>query len=242
MAIHWEPVGDGRVLAVSDDHRFGTDTVILSYFAAPQTAGEAVCDIGTGCGCIPFLLLNQPVAPRRILGVDKQPDAIMLCRLSADKNELHGLLQFAEADWCFPKSIAAAGSFDRVICNPPYFQDDSGRKSSNAAHAAARHGQANTLTSLCAAARYLLRYGGHFCLCHRPERLVDVFAALRQSCLEPKVVRFVQRQSGSAPWLVLIDAVKCGRPTLTVSAPYVLEDENGVTETYKEIYGKYRNA
>lgn len=121
MAIHWEPVGDGRVLAVSDDHRFGTDTVILSYFAAPQTAGEAVCDLGTGCGCIPFLLLNQPVAPRRILGVDKQPDAIMLCRLSADKNELHGLLQFAEADWCFPKSIAAAGSFDRVICNPPYF-------------------------------------------------------------------------------------------------------------------------
>ena len=115
MAIHWEPVGDGRVLAVSDDHRFGTDTVILSYFAAPQTAGEAVCDLGTGCGCIPFLLLNQPVAPRRILGVDKQPDAIMLCRLSADKNELHGLLQFAEADWCFPKSIAAAGSFDRVL-------------------------------------------------------------------------------------------------------------------------------
>lgn len=98
MAIHWEPVGDGRVLAVSDDHRFGTDTVILSYFAAPQTAGEAVCDLGTGCGCIPFLLLNQPVAPRRILGVDKQPDAIMLCRLSADKNKLHGLLQFAEAD------------------------------------------------------------------------------------------------------------------------------------------------
>lgn len=104
MAIHWEPVGDGRVLAVSDDHRFGTDTVILSYFAAPKTAGEAVCDLGTGCGCIPFLLLNQPVAPRRILGVDKQPDAIMLCRLSADKNKLHGMLQFAEADWCFPKA------------------------------------------------------------------------------------------------------------------------------------------
>lgn len=178
MAIHWEPVGDGRVLAVSDDHRFGTDTVILSYFAAPQTAGEAVCDLGTGCGCIPFLLLNQPVAPRRILGVDKQPDAIMLCRLSADKNKLHGLLQFAEADWCFPKSIAAAGSFDRVICNPPYFQDGSGRKSSNAAHAAARHGQLNTLTSLCAAARYLLRYGGHFCLCHRPERVCRAAAKL----------------------------------------------------------------
>ena len=50
MAIHWEPVGDGRVLAVSDDHRFGTDAVILSYFAAPRKAEETVCDLGTGCG------------------------------------------------------------------------------------------------------------------------------------------------------------------------------------------------
>lgn len=92
MAIHWEPVGDGRVLAVSDDHRFGTDAVILSYFAAPQKVEETVCDLGTGCGCIPFLLLNQAAVPRYILGVDKQPDAIMLCRLSADKNKLHGTL------------------------------------------------------------------------------------------------------------------------------------------------------
>lgn len=242
MAIHWEPVGDGRVLAVSDDHRFGTDAVILSYFAAPPKAEETVCDLGTGCGCIPFLLLNQAAVPRYILGVDKQPDAIMLCRLSADKNKLHGTLQFTEADWCFPKTIAAAGSFDRVVRNPPYFQNGSGRKSSSAAHCTARHEQADTLSAVCAAARYLLRYSGHFCLCHRPERLADVFAALREGCLEPKVVRFVQRRSDTAPWLALIDAVKCGRPSLTVPAPYILEDENGFTDTYKEIYGKYRNT
>lgn len=54
MAIHWEPVGDGRVLAVSDDHRFGTDTVILSYFAAPQTAGRLSATLGRDAAVSPF--------------------------------------------------------------------------------------------------------------------------------------------------------------------------------------------
>ena len=49
--VQWlEVVGDTRV-AVSAEHRFGTDAILLSHFAAPRT-GETVYELGTGCGAI----------------------------------------------------------------------------------------------------------------------------------------------------------------------------------------------
>ena len=38
---------------VNDTHRFGTDAVLLADFAAPKSR-DVACDMGTGCGIIPF--------------------------------------------------------------------------------------------------------------------------------------------------------------------------------------------
>ena len=241
MAVHFEPLGGGLMLAVDETYRFGTDTVVLTHFAAPTAAGERICDLGTGCGAIPFLLLQKAPPPRDLLGVDIQGAAIELCRLSAETNG-RTPVRFLQADWRTPQEIAAADSFDRVICNPPYFSPDSGKQNTDSALRVARHEAPDTLSSLCAAARYLLRFGGHFCLCHRPQRLADCFSALREHRLEPKRLQLVQQRAGTAPWLVLIDAVKGAKPGLSIPAPYILEDENGYTAQYMEIYGKYRNT
>lgn len=241
MAVCFEPLGGGLVLAVDETHRFGTDAVLLTHFAAPNAAGERICDLGTGCGCIPFLLLQKAPAPRLLLGVDIQEAAIALCRLSAEKNGRE-VVRFLQADWKMPQTIAPADSFDRVICNPPYFSPDSGKKNADAALRIARHETPDTLPSLCAAAKHLLRFGGHFCLCHRPERLADCFSALQKNKLQPKRLQLVQQRVGAAPWLVLIDAVKGGKSGLSIPAPYILEDENGYSAQYMEIYGKYRNT
>lgn len=241
MAVSFEPLGGGLTLAVDETHRFGTDAVLLTHFAAPKAGGERICDLGTGCGCIPFLLLQKSPAPRELLGVDIQEAAISLCRLSAKKNKRQAV-RFLQGDWKTPQTIAPAGSFDRVICNPPYFPPDSGRKNAEEALRIARHETPETLPSLCAAAGHLLRFGGHFCLCHRPERLADCFDALRRYRLEPKRLQLVEQRAGAAPWLLLIDAVKGGKSGLSIPAPYVLEDENGYTAQYIEIYGMYRNV
>lgn len=237
MAILWETLGEGLSLATETDFRFGTDAVILSHFARPRKSGETVCELGTGCGVIPFLLLQKPFVPRQVLGVDIQEKAIDLCRLSAEKNSRKEV-SFLCADWREPANIATRGSFDRVVCNPPYFPTDSGRQNDAPARRIARHEQADTLSSLCNAATYLLKYGGRFCVCHRPERLCDLVCALREHGLEPKRIQLVNQRQDAAPFLLLVDAVKGGKAGVEILQPLYLDKEAVVAE----VYGAYRTG
>ena len=68
----------------------------------------------------------------------------------------------------------------------------------------------------CAAAGRLLKNGGRFALVHRPERLCDLFAALRSAGLEPKRLRLLQHGLDCPPSAVLLEAVRQGRPGLEI--------------------------
>ena len=66
-----------------------------------------------------------------------------------------------------------------------------------------------------AAASRLLKNGGRFCICHRPERLADLLSGLRACSLEPKRLRLLLAAPGDAvPWLVLCEAKKGAGPGL----------------------------
>ena len=62
----------------------------------------------------------------------------------------------------------------------------------------ARHETACTLADAAAAASRLLKSGGRFCLCLRPERLCDAMDVLRRARLEPKRLRLVSKNAQSA--------------------------------------------
>ena len=102
-----------------------------------------------------------------------------------------------------------AGGFDLVVSNPPYFPVGSGKSGGPA-----RSEEFCSLAELCAAASRLVKNGGRFALCHRPERLVDVLCALRSCRLEPKRLKLAAHGPGHPPSLLLVEAVKQGRPGL----------------------------
>lgn len=233
--MEWIPIrGDVQVL-VSNAHRFGTDAILLSHFAAPRS-GERVCELGTGCGAIALRLCADGI-PAAVHGVDIVPEAIALAQQSAAVFDGTPRPTFEVADWNNPRSIAPAGFFQRVVCNPPYFPPNSGIVSREAADRLARHEQPDTLDALCRAAAWLLKSSGHFCLCHRPQRLPAVLAALTAHRLEPKRLVPVQQRADTAPWLFLLEARKDGRPGLTWEAPLILQNPDGTpSSTYREIY------
>ena len=98
-----------------------------------------------------------------------------------------------------------AGHYDLAACNPPYFT--AGPASPDPARAAARHEGSCTLADVCDCAFRLLRDGGKLTLCHRPERLAEVLATLREHRLEPKRLAFVRSRPRRRPL-----AVSGGRP------------------------------
>ena len=229
-------LGNSISLYTTSVHGFGTDAILLAHFSARHPS-ERVCDLGTGCGILPLLWCRtapDPAAPP-IDAVELQPEAIELATHSVAYNGLEARIRVIGGDLRDP-ALLPAGHYDLVTCNPPYFSAGSGRESSTPARRIARtEGEHCTLDEVTTAAARLLRFGGRFCLCHRPERLCDVLGSLRAAGLEPKRLQFVHQRSGDAPWLLLCEAKKGGKPGLTVPAPIILED----AATQAALYGAF---
>lgn len=241
-----EPLGNGVEVFVTDAHHFSTDTILLAHFAAVKN-GERVVELGTGCGTIPLLLIREHT-PKEITAIDIQEEAIDLLRKSIAHNIENGI---ERADVIQPvlediKNIHArvpAGEADLVICNPPYKLGGTGIQSPDAAKTIALHETECTLGDICAAAKRLLRFGGRFVICQRPERLTDVLLSLREHDLEPKKLRFVQGRADKAPKLFLCEAKRGAKPGyMDVLPALMIEDENGFTEEMREIYGTYKDG
>ena len=224
---HWEALCPGGYRFIYDDALFrpGTDTFLLSSLPRLKP-GLRVCDLGCGTGLLGLLLLQrQPELS--VTGIDIQPAAIRLAEKAAVENGLTDRLTFRTADLRDVKSLFPTGSFDLVVCNPPYYPPASGAVAADESLRTARAEVDCTLEDICRAASYLLRWGGSFCLVHKPERLTDLLCTLRGAAMEPKRLRPVCKTSGSAPSLVLLEGRRGGKPGLTVEAPFILQHPDG---------------
>lgn len=230
-----EYLGGGISAVVSDEHTFGTDAVLLSAFSAAKRK-DVCCDLGTGCGIIPLLLLREEMN-ECITAVEIQKNACELVEKAIEVNNLQGRLEIINCDLRdFAKNLPM-GKFSLVTFNPPYFSKDSGESSPNLSTRIARHEIMSDIFEGAKCASYILKYGGRFCVCHRPERLCDVFQAMRENHIEPKRMAFCTRQRGMKPFLVLVEGKKGGKCGLKVEEEIVLTDESG--QYLDGIYGDY---
>lgn len=171
------PLAEHMQIVVSDRHTFGTDAVVLADFAHIRRRDRAL-DLGTGCGIIPLLWLRD-ARQSPVACLDIQDRAVRQVQQSIALNHLEERLTVQQADLRDHRQLYPAGSFTLVSMNPPYKPVDTGILSPEPWDQIARHEVCCTLEDACAAAGYLLQFGGRFCICHRPERLADIVTAMR---------------------------------------------------------------
>ena len=227
---------NGIVMAQSDGlFRLGTDAMLLADFAAlPKNA--QVCDLCAGAGAVGLLLLAREQTCR-VTAVELQEAACAAARNNLAKNGLEARMTVVQGDLRKIASLLKPSRFDCVVCNPPYFPVGHGKAPASEAIAAARSEKYCTLEDVCRAAGYLLKTGGAFYLVHRPERLCDIFCALRSAALEPKLLRFVRHSAGKAASLVLVKAVAGGKSGLSYAPDLLLHAPDGsASEEYRRIY------
>lgn len=235
-----EPLGKSCRIVVSKAHTFGTDALLLAHFASVRKNDKA-CDFGTGCGIIPLVWFKNEKA-KEIDAVDIQEKAVSQLEKSIEINSAAEKITAHRADLRELKGILPFGTYDVVTMNPPYKEVGTGIESEAAADKIARHETLCTLDDLVLSAKKLLKFGGRLCLCHRPERLVDIFAAMRNGGIEPKRIRFVCQTQGKAPWLVLVEGKSGSKPYLTVEKELILKNPDGSdTDEMKEVFGDYRD-
>ncbi|NLT57582.1 MAG: methyltransferase [Clostridiales bacterium] len=230
-----EPLrGDLRIYQKRQGFRFGLDAVLLAAHAGPRP-GEAVCDLCTGSGVVPLLLADSPADS--LCGLELQQDYADMAARSVALCGLSGRIDIRQGDLRHIGAHYPAGAFRLVTVNPPYRRAGAGLLSGRTDVDVARAELTCTLEQVCAAAAHLLPEGGRLVLVHRPERLADLFSALRAEGLEPKRLRFVQKTAGAAPSLLLLQARRGGAAGLSVCAPLLLEDADGrQSDELRRIY------
>lgn len=241
MSCVWERLSDDIQIAVTQEHTFGTDAVLLAAFANIKRKDRAV-DMGTGCGIIPFLWLRDD-AQLPVHCLDIQENAIAQVNASVAHNQLEGRLIPHHCDLRNLAGELPPDGFTLVTMNPPYKPLNTGMESLGESARIARHEVCCTVEDAVKAANYLLTYGGRFCMCHRPERLVDVLATMRQYKIEPKRLRFVADKEGEQPFLFLVEGRKGGKPFVRVEAMLTLKNaESKFSAEMLKIYGSYADG
>lgn len=237
---HIEPLGEGRALIVNEIHRFGTDAFLLASFTSPRRR-EACVDLGTGCGIIPALWVSDGCG-KSVLGIDISEEACSLARRSVEMNGDSDIVSIRNIDLRrLAESDIPREAFHCVACNPPYFVESSGYVAPDPERAAARCERSCSIDDVLDAAKYLLRYGGRLCMCHRPERLADVICSMRSHGIEPKRLRLVHQKPGSRPWLVLIEGKRGGASSLEILPPLNMLDPDGnSSDEIESMYAEYR--
>ena len=213
----------------------GTDAVLLSDFAG-TLPGKKICDLGCGSALIAILLLWEN-AGKSAVGVEINEEAAKTAERNASENGLSDRLDIICGDIRAHRTVLPGGAFDLTVSNPPYYPAGSGALPLASARALARGESECTLADVCAAASYVTKWGGSFCMVHKPERLSEALCALTASGLEPKRLRFIESRAGKAPSLFLVDARRGGRPGLKIEPPLVLFGADGLeTDEVKRIY------
>ncbi len=225
-----------RIIQKKKGFCFGMDAVLLSGFAR-AFKGEHVLDIGTGTGIIP-ILMEAKTEGETFTGLEVQAEIADMARRSVDLNGLGKKIKIITGDIRGAGSLFLSASFDVITSNPPYMDHDHGLENPDRVKAISRHEILCTLEDVVREAGWMVRPGGRFYLVHRPHRLIQIVNVLSKYRLEPKRMKFVHPYVDREANMVLIEAVRGGKPMLKLEKPVIVFKEPGVyTDEMKDIYG-----
>lgn len=228
-----------RIIQSPTVFSFSLDAVLLSKFVyVPIQKGNLV-DLCSGNGVIPLFLSTRTKG--NIIGVEIQERLYDMAVRSIEYNQLSSRVKMIHGDVKDMPARLGTCIFDVVTCNPPYFPVPKQKIINENEHLAiARHEIMITLEDVIRVSSLLLKQGGKAAIVHRPGRLLDIISFMRQYRLEPKRIQFVYPKKGKEANVLLVEAIKDGKPDLKILPPLVVyEDHDEYTPEMKEIlYGK----
>ena len=207
-----------------------TDSMLLAHFTRlPRQA--RVLDLGSGCGTLGLLLCARD-GGCHVSGIELDPAAHEAALENIARNGISHRMESICADLTHTREILAAGSYSVCVSNPPYFS--AGPASSSTP--LARRDDRCSMAQLMRSAAWALKYGGDFCLVHKPERLAELIACACAVHLEPKQLCLVRHHPEAPVSLILVRCRKGAKPGLALEELCLHNADGSPTELYQQIY------
>ncbi len=208
---------------------FGTDALLLAGYIN----GKFSCGIefGGGSGIISMLLLARNKV-NKITALEVQEDYADLIRRNAEYNKLSDRLVSVHTDL---RNYSPEKEADIVFTNPPYMKASSGAHNVTDAKNIARHEINGDIGDFIKSAKHCLKFGGAFYVVYRPDRLCDLFFAMRENLIEPKRMTFVHADTESEASMVLIEAKCGGKSSMMLTRPLIIYKDKGHKEYSEDM-------
>lgn len=203
-----------------------TDSYLLSAFV-PKNAAKSVCELCAGTGIISLILLKKGKCSGALC-VDFQSG---LCELAAKNARLNGLEDKMKVVCADVNDFSPEGKFDRVVCNPPYLKENTGKRAEHSERFFSLHETTADITDICKSASRALKFGGEAFFCYAPERTADLYCAMREAGIEPKAQLFIYPTVNSKPSLLLVRGIKGGKSGVCTFPAVFIYSDDGVSFT-----------
>lgn len=184
-------------------YRVAVDSCLLAA-AVPAKAGDRVLDLGVGTGAV-SLCIRARVPQCKITGIDKNTGYLELAAKSVTKNNWEHSIDLHFGDVCRPPRVIEPASFDYVVANPPYFEEDAYFKSPNAGKSEAHATHGSKLENWVSCAKTYLKPEGCFLVIFPSDKEEVLLAALKAHFNEIAVFR-VYSSDETTPIRVIVTA------------------------------------
>lgn len=210
-------------------YRFGADALLLAAFAASRhfsrrllAKGNRAIDLGCGIGPAIFAFALQKHA-WQYFGIDREEQLLAAARANAKQLGLP--VNFLQGDLTAWRSPVLERSFQLVMANPPWREEDRGRASPAFLREQALGNAPQDF--FCQAASQLLVWHGLFCCIIPPGRLCEFALALQANRLGLRQLFPLASRQGKKATRLLCLAQKDARAEPELLPTLVLHQDNG---------------
>ena len=216
-----------KIIQRSDYFNFSIDSLLISEFVNIQKNTKKILDLGTGNAAIPLFLSKKTSA--KIYGIEIQEISYNLALRNININSLNEQIYIIYDNMKNYLKYFNVGSFDIIVSNPPFFKINENTNFLNELEqlSIARHEVKINLEELIKIASELVKDRGYFYLVHRADRLSEILNNLLNYRFEAKKIKFCYTTKYKNAKIVLIEAIKNGKPGLTILPPLIINKENG---------------
>lgn len=216
-----------KIIQRSDYFNFSLDSLLLSEFVKINKNSKNILDLGTGNAAIPLFLSLKSAAD--ISGIEIQKISYELATKNVFLNQLEHRIKIYHGDMKEWRAFFQENSFDIVVSNPPFFKFHGNENLLNDLDqlTLARHEISITLEEIIQIASQVVKEHGYFYLVHRAERLADILEYCRKYRMEVKRIQFCHSKKEQNAKIILVEAVKFGKPSLQILPPLFTHKEDG---------------